>query len=162
LQEMIVDYKGTVILVSHDRDFLDRICTSVLMAEGKGRWIEYAGGYSDMAAQRGAGVSAKPLSASRPAPSRAAISEGSAPAALSARKLSFKDRHALETLPGLMEAVSRDIAKLETVLVEPGLYNRDRTRHDKAAAMLTALQEKLAAAEEEWLHLEMLREETGG
>jgi ABC transport system ATP-binding/permease protein len=162
LQEMIVDYKGTVILVSHDRDFLDRICTSVLMAEGKGRWIEYAGGYSDMVAQRGVGVMAKPSTVSRSAPSRSAPSQGSSPPAVSSRKLSFKERHALETLPDLMQAVSRDIAKLEIVLGEPDLYGRDRARHDKATAMLAALQDKRAAAEEEWLRLEMLREETGG
>ncbi len=59
LQEMIGDYPGTVILVSHDRDFLDRTVTSVVVAEGEGRWVEYAGGYSDMLAQRGRGVEAR-------------------------------------------------------------------------------------------------------
>ena len=61
LQEMLDDYKGTLLIVSHDRDFLDRVATSVLMSEGDGRWVEYAGGYSDMVAQRGAGVSAAPI-----------------------------------------------------------------------------------------------------
>ena len=60
LQELLADYKGTVILASHDRDFLDRIASSVLVAEGDGRWREYAGGYSDMVAQRGQGLSAPP------------------------------------------------------------------------------------------------------
>ncbi|MFM9973245.1 MAG: ABC-F family ATP-binding cassette domain-containing protein [Beijerinckiaceae bacterium] len=167
LQEMLIDYKGTVMLVSHDRDFLDRICTSVLMAEGKGRWVEYAGGYSDMVNQRGAGVMAKPVIAAKPTITRGGAAKeasagvtSSAPSA--ARKLSFKERHALEKLPGLMEAISRDIAKLETVLAEPGIYTRDRARYDKAADMLAALQGKLAASEEEWLNLEMLREETVG
>ncbi len=75
LQEMLTDFPGTVILVSHDRDFLDRVCTSVLVSEGAGRWIEYAGGYSDMVMQRGAGVSArtveKPKAESAAAPRRA-------------------------------------------------------------------------------------------
>src|SRR5690606_40402189 len=65
LEEMVSDYAGTVIVVSHDRDFLDRVATSIVMAEGDGRWLEYAGGYSDMVAQRGAGVSAR--SAAKPA-----------------------------------------------------------------------------------------------
>ncbi len=97
LQEMIIDYAGTVILVSHDRDFLDRICTSVLMAEGRGRWVEYAGGYSDMVAQRGAGVAAKAAAAPEPRGKREAAP--AQPAGEPARRLSFKERHALETLP---------------------------------------------------------------
>jgi ATP-binding cassette subfamily F protein uup len=158
LQEMLLDYAGTVILVSHDRDFLDRICTSVLMAEGRGRWVEYAGGYSDMLAQRGEGVTAKaaPAAAAGPKAGREA-----APAT-AVRKLSFKDRHALETLPGLIAAMERDMAKLAAVLAEPDLYSRDRARHDKASAMLTQLQAKHAGSEEEWLRLEMLREEVEG
>jgi ABC transport system ATP-binding/permease protein len=160
LQEMIVDYAGTVILVSHDRDFLDRICTSVLMSEGKGRWVEYAGGYSDMLAQRGAGVTAKATAA----PTREARSETRQPdePQAAARKLSFKDRHALETLPGLLAAMERDMAKLAALLAEPDLYTRDRARHDKASETLTALQARHAASEEEWLRLEMLREEIEG
>jgi ABC transport system ATP-binding/permease protein len=163
LQEMLVDYKGTVILVSHDRDFLDRICSSVLMSEGKGRWVEYAGGYSDMVNQRGAGVSAKIV-----APSQMQIKtveEAPSPAETifaPSKKLSFKERHALETLPNLMEAMKRDIAKLEQLLAEPDLYTRDRKRHDKAAETLAELQEKFAQSEDEWLRLEMLREEIEG
>ncbi len=138
LEEMLTDYAGTVLLVSHDRDFLDRICSSVLMAEGKGRWTEYAGGYSDMLAQRGKGVEAK-AAASAKASAKAAA-EPAREAAAGARKLSFKDRHALDTLPGLIDAMGRDIAKLEAVLAEDGLYARDRARYDKAAAMLADLQ----------------------
>jgi ATP-binding cassette subfamily F protein uup len=157
LQEMLNDYSGTVILVSHDRDFLDRICTSVLMAEGQGRWTEYAGGYSDMLVQRGVGVQAR-ATAPPPATDRSARSATASGSELQ-RKLSFKDRHALETLPGLIAAMERDIAKLTAVLAEPDLYARDRSRHDKAATMLAELQSKRAASEDEWLRLEMLREE---
>jgi ABC transport system ATP-binding/permease protein len=156
LQEMLIDYAGTIILVSHDRDFLDRVCTSVLMSEGRGRWTEYAGGYSDMLAQRGAGVAAKASSA----PAAAAKAEKAAAAAADgARRLSFKDRHALETLPDLIAAIERDMAKLSAVLAEPDIYVRDRARYDKATAMLAQLQARHAASEEEWLRLEMLREE---
>jgi len=161
LEEMLTDYAGTVLLVSHDRDFLDRVCTSVLMSEGRGRWIEYAGGYADMLAQRGKGVEAR-------APAGRAPGKGESPqgaprdAAASPRKLSFKDRHALETLPERIDAMARDIAKLEAALAEPGLYARDRARYDRAAALLSELQGKRAAGEEEWLRLEMLREEAEG
>ncbi len=76
LEEMLANYPGTVLVVSHDRDFLDRVATSVLMAEGDGRFVEYAGGYSDMLAQRGQGVeareTAKPQAASPPPPKSAA------------------------------------------------------------------------------------------
>ncbi len=71
LQEMLADYPGTVIVVSHDRDFLDRVATSVIVAEGEGRWTEYAGGYSDMVAQRGFGVTA-PAAAAKPKAEKAA------------------------------------------------------------------------------------------
>ncbi len=161
LQEMLIDYAGTIILVSHDRDFLDRVCTSVLMSEGKGRWVEYAGGYSDMVAQRGAGVSAKTATLSK-APAEKSAKADAAPPAESTRKLSFKDRHALETLPALIGAMERDMAKLSSVLAEPDLYTRDRARYDKATAVLAELQAKHAASEEEWLRLEMLREEIEG
>jgi ABC transport system ATP-binding/permease protein len=160
LEEMLIDYAGTVILVSHDRDFLDRICTSVLMSEGRGRWTEYAGGYSDMLAQRGEGVAAKAAPASAAA-DRGARAEAARPAE-GARKLTFKDRHALDALPGLIAAMERDIAKLAALLGEPDLYVRDRARHDKAAALLSDLQAKRAASEEDWLRLEMLREELDG
>ncbi len=98
LQEMIADYSGTVLLISHDRDFLDRVVTSTVMAEGEGVFIEYAGGYSDMLAQRGQGVEAKTVAA----PKSARSAESKKPADRQ-RKLSFKDKHALETLPAQME-----------------------------------------------------------
>ena len=163
LQEMLADYAGTLIIVSHDRNFLDRVCTSVLMSEGNGRWTEYAGGYSDMLVQRGAGVTARSTPSKSASKSTASSESTDAPAAEAGqtRRLSFKDRHALETLPGLMEAMGRDIAKLEAVLAEADLYTRDRARYDKASAMLAALQQKRAEAEDEWLRVEMLREEIG-
>jgi len=158
LEEMLNDYAGTLLLVSHDRDFLDRICTSVLMSEGGGRWTEYAGGYTDMVAQRGAGVSARAAAGKLMDKSDARTQEREA----QPRKLTFKDRHALDTLPGLIDAMARDIAKLEAALAEPGLYARDRPRYDRAAAMLADLQARRSQSEEAWLGLEMLREELEG
>src|SRR5690606_26431328 len=103
LQEMITDYDGTVIVVSHDRDFLDKVASSIIVAEGNGVWTEYAGGYSDMVSQRGAGVDARTVGKTRPAPKAKAGS--AAPAPQGKRKLSFKEKHALETLPKTVDAL---------------------------------------------------------
>jgi len=156
LQEMIGDYPGTVLLVSHDRDFLDRTCTAVLGFEGEGRWQLYPGGYSDMVTQRGQGVTAK-----RGAPEKAEKPE-KAPAAQQSerkRKLSFKEKHALETLPKRMEQLQAEIVAAQAKLADPKLFSRDAAAFAKAAAALDAAQAALAEAEEEWLRLEMLREE---
>ncbi len=158
LEELLADYPGTVLVVSHDRDFLDRVCTSVIVAEDEGRWQEYAGGYSDMVAQRGRGVEAKATPAARPAQAPRAAATPAAPPP-SRRKLSFKQQHALDTLPARMEALQGDIATLRTALAAPDLYTRDRARFERFTTALTAKEADLAAAEEEWLELEMLREE---
>ncbi|GGC29813.1 ATP-binding protein [Siccirubricoccus deserti] len=157
LEELLAEYAGTVLVVSHDRDFLDRVCTSVIVSEGDGRWQEYAGGYTDMLAQRGRGVEAKPAAAPERAAAKPAAAPAPAPAAK--RKLTFKQQHALQTLPGRMEALQAEIAQLRTVLAAPGLYTRDRARFERFTAALTEKEAALAAAEEEWLELEMLREE---
>jgi ATP-binding cassette subfamily F protein uup len=99
---MLGDYQGTILLVSHDRDFLDRVATSILMFEGDGKWTEYAGGYSDMVAQRGAGVNARDIKAVE---SERVVPTPQQPKTQIKRKLSFKDKHALETLPGKMAAL---------------------------------------------------------
>jgi ATP-binding cassette subfamily F protein uup len=155
LQEMLADYSGTVLLVSHDRDFLDRVVTSVLAWEGPGRWIEYAGGYTDMVAQRGRGVEAKTArKTTRPAADKPAPQ--SAPSR--AKRLSFKDDHALKTLPSRMEALQAEIAGLQATLTDADLYVRDHAAFKAATERLTAAQAALSAMEEEWLTLEMKRE----
>jgi ATP-binding cassette subfamily F protein uup len=158
LQELLADYPGTVILVSHDRDFLDRVATSTLMAEGKGRFVEYAGGYSDMVAQRGEGVSARARDTTR------ATKPTSAPKQASAdrRKLTFKDKHALETLPARIEGLQAEIAVVRSRMTEDGFYARDPKGFATTAAKLSALEADLAASEERWLELELLREEIEG
>ncbi|MDD3444239.1 MAG: ABC-F family ATP-binding cassette domain-containing protein [Zavarzinia sp.] len=160
LEEILADYGGTVLVVSHDRDFLDRVATSVLAYEGPGRWAEYAGGYSDMVAQRGQGVSARaaeaPTAAPRPGGGEAA------PRSTAKRKLSFKEKHALETLPGRIEALTTEIATLQGKLDDGTLFGRDPAAFQKTVARIDAAQGELAAAEDEWLALEMLREELEG
>jgi ATP-binding cassette subfamily F protein uup len=159
LQEMLADYSGTVLLVSHDRDFLDRVATSVIAWEDPGRWVEYAGGYTDMTAQRGHGVEAK----SAPKPPRPAEEKpSSAPARSRARRLSFKDEHALKTLPGRMEALQAEIAGLQARLADPDLYARDRSAFEAATQRLGTAETELATMEEEWLTLELRREALEG
>jgi ATP-binding cassette subfamily F protein uup len=172
LQELLADYAGTVLLVSHDRDFLDRIVTSVLAAEGDGRWIEYAGGYADMLAQRrGTDLARGPrgtakagrTGSSEDTPARGASGRGRSDTPGSAkRKLSFKDKHALETLPATIATLAAEIAALGERLAAPDLYTRDPKAFAAASARLAAAQSEHAAAEEQWLELEILREEIGG
>ena len=162
LQEMIADYEGTVIVISHDRDFLDRVATGVLVSEGDGRWVEYAGGYSDMVAQRGAGVSKRAVQ--KPATRDRAAEAVPAPAAEPARKrkLSFKEKHALETLPDVIARLQAERQSLQTTLEDPALYSRDPRKAEQAGARLAVLDAEIAAREDEWLTLEMLREELEG
>jgi len=157
LEEMVSDYAGTVVVVSHDRDFLDRVATSVIMAEGDGRWTEYAGGYSDMVAQRGKGVTARTV---EKAPKAEKAKPAPAPAAPAPkRKLSFKEKHALETLPREIEKLEAEIAALNKDLAAPDLYTRDNNAFVAKSRALEAAMARKAAAEEQWLELEMLREE---
>jgi ATP-binding cassette subfamily F protein uup len=159
LQEMLGDYKGTLLVVSHDRDFLDRLTTSVLVAEGGGRWTEYAGGYSDMVAQRGAGVSGAPVS-----PGPAAAKEKPKTAAAQPQKakprLSFKEKHMLDTLPARIAELRARKASLQSLLDDSGLYVRDPAKFGEILAAFAAAEAALAEAEENWLNLEILREET--
>ena len=153
LQEMLADYPGTVLLVSHDRDFLDRVVTSTVAAEGHGVWTEYAGGYSDMLLQRG------PVEA--PPPPRATAKLANTRSGKTG-KMSFKDKHALETLPAQLEALQARIAALEAELAEPTLYRKNAARFAAATAELSQAQSKLSTAEERWLELEALRESLEG
>jgi ABC transport system ATP-binding/permease protein len=159
LQERLAEYPGTVLLVSHDRDFLDRVVTSVIAAERDGRWVEYAGGYTDMLAQRGpmpVGV-VQPATRSRPTAEARPRQAASPP-----RRMTFKDRHALETLPARIAALQSEVAGLGGLLADPDLYARDAARFGAMTTALGHAQEALAAAEEQWLTLEMLREEIEG
>ncbi len=159
LQERLAEYPGTVLLVSHDRDFLDRVVTSVIATDGNGRWTEYAGGYTDMLSQREpAGRGTAPAKASIPKRTRP-VTEVRAQPLARPRRMSFNDRGLLDTLPTRIAGLQTQIARLNAVLADPDLYSRDRERFGATTQALAVAQDELAAAEERWLTLEMLREE---
>jgi ABC transport system ATP-binding/permease protein len=163
LQEMLADYTGTILLISHDRDFLDRVVNGVIVPEGGGKWTEYAGGYSDMLAQRGQDLKQIAREPTKPAASRSSKEGNTSREAKPAkRRLSFHEKHALDTLPKTIASLQARIDAAHTRLDDPTLYARDRKAFDAESATLAAAQSELAAAEEKWLELEILRDEIEG
>ncbi len=163
LQEIVAGFAGTVILVSHDRDFLDRTVTSTIAPANPdapdGRWIEYAGGYSDMMAQR-KGASDEKRKAEKQEKAKASASSNSAAEPSKAKgKLSFKQKFALENLPKEMEKAQEEIARREQRMADPNLFTKDPAVFNTLADEMSKLRQKLETMEEEWLELEMLREE---
>jgi ATP-binding cassette subfamily F protein uup len=155
LEEMLADYQGTVILVSHDRDFLDRVVTSTIAFEGEGRWQEYAGGYSDMLSQRGNSPTNAQETKKR-TEKRAQVENQPA----SHKKLSFKQRHELEKLlPPQISQLQADIARFQRILTDPNLFTRDPKKFNATTMALAKAETDLAKAEERWLELEYLREQ---
>lgn len=148
LQELLDAYDGTVLLVSHDRDFLDRVATATIAMEGNGQATVYAGGWSDYVAQRGPRFEAEKLEKSKASKPKAKEQ--------SAQKdgLSFKEKHRLEALPAEIERLEKEIAKLEELMADPDLFTREPVKFKKASEALVERQEKLASCEEEWLELE--------
>ena len=162
LQEAIADYPGTVILVSHDRDFLDRTVTSLLAAEGNGRWVEYAGGYSDMLAQRGgAGCPPAPQVEATRRRGQDRCAACARPSSETKARASARSTRSRRSRPH-RDAPLRDRGACATELADPGALRARRRGLRKTAADLTQAEESLAKAEEEWLALEMLREEIEG
>jgi len=158
LESMVAEYAGTVLLISHDRDFLDRLVSSVIVPESNGRWTEYAGGYTDMLAQRGADLTRETPKAA----AKAVKEPKAAPApAEKKRRLSFNEKHALETLPKTIADLEAETRALQAKLDDPDFFTRDRAGFEKTTAALGAVQAKLAEAEERWLELEILREKLG-
>ncbi|MGE0668499.1 MAG: ABC-F family ATP-binding cassette domain-containing protein [Sphingomonadales bacterium] len=158
LEDTIANYAGTVLLVSHDRDFLDRMVTSTISFDPDGKVREYAGGYSDMLAQRG-GVQNIMATMPRPEPARPKPAE--APKAAPAKpRMTFKDRHELEKLPGEIEALERDVARIETQLADPAALDADGIA--RLAKLLRTAQSLLTRKQDRWLELEMIREDLEG
>jgi len=163
LQELLAEFDGTVLLVSHDRDFIDRVATSVIASAGDGAWVEYAGGWSDHLAQKAgaqAGAQAAPVAS---APARSAAPKPGAPAKKTpARKLSYAQTRRLELLPDEMAALEREITLLERKLADANFYARDPRAFAKATDALAERRTSLERAENEWLTLESAREAAEG
>jgi ATP-binding cassette subfamily F protein uup len=153
LEEMLDSYEGTLIVVSHDRDFLDRIVSSTIAVEGGGVVREYVGGYTDYLRQREQREDRAAKAAAKAKPATAAAPKPAAPA----KKLSFKEQHELATLPDTMAKLEAARAQLEGVLADPGLY-RDAAKARETHVKLEQVRSALAAAEDRWLELEDLRE----
>lgn len=157
LEETLADYPGTILLVSHDRSFIDRIATQTISPDRDGRWSELVGGYEDMIRQRGGETVP---SSPPPSSETARVSQATRPANVgkAGNKLSYKERFTLERLPQEIAALESRIAALKMELDDPALYARNAERFQRTAASLAEAQTALAAAEEQWLSLEMKRE----
>ena len=162
LQELLSDYAGTLLLVSHDRDFLDRIVTSVLAPTGDGHWTEYAGGYSDMLAQRKGEDLEKAQRAAALGTRKPAIDAAEVNQQAPKSKLSFKEKHALSALPTEIAKLESEIEALAVKLADASLFTRDRAAFDKASARISEAQSQLEEAETQWLELEEKRAALGG
>ena len=158
LEEMLSDYDGTLILVSHDRAFLDAIVTSCLVPMGGGRWVETSGGWSDAAQQV---PSLTTRRAAKPA-DKAQKKQASVPASVGSKreaKLSFKDKHRLKEAEAAMPRLGAEIEKLESELSDPELFNKDPGRFQKVSDRLAAARSELEEAEMVWLEIEAMKEE---
>ncbi|MEM6465508.1 MAG: ATP-binding cassette domain-containing protein, partial [Pseudomonadota bacterium] len=156
LQEVIDGYEGTVLLVSHDRDFIDRVATTTLAFEGAGRVTVYAGGYSDMLAQRGDTAALRPATQKQKQKQQTTSPKPSPTKAVAG--LTFKQSDRLKKLPKEMERLEQEIAKLQAFLETPDLFAQDPDKFAKASEGLAERQAALTSAEDEWLELETLRE----
>ncbi len=166
LQEIVAGFPSTVILVSHDRDFLDRTVTSTIAPAvpdaPDGRWIEYAGGYSDMLAQRKGAIDERRKAEKATERAKPQEAAASAETAKGKGKLSYKQKFALENLPKEMAKAEAEIAKREERMADPSLFSKDPTTFNRLAAEMEKFRDSLTKMEEEWLELEMLREELEG
>jgi ATP-binding cassette subfamily F protein uup len=152
LEDVLSDYDGTLILVSHDRDFIDRLATSTIALNGRGGIVETPGGWSDFQSQN-PGFLEPPDDARR----RSKPPKAPAPARRVA-KLSFKDEHRLGVLEKRLPALADEIAAFETALSDPDLFRRDPSSFARATAAIDKVRRELAAGESEWLEIETRRE----
>ncbi|MGQ0611730.1 MAG: ABC-F family ATP-binding cassette domain-containing protein [Paracoccaceae bacterium] len=148
LQDVLGEYDGTVLLVSHDRDFIDRVASTTVAMEGRGRATVYPGGWSDYAAQRGAQAVQMPT---RAGSSHAGLREDVKKAA---QGLTFTEKKRLDALPGIIERLEAEINKLNDFLSDPAMFSRESVKFRKASEAIAERQAALAAAEGEWLDLE--------
>jgi ATP-binding cassette subfamily F protein uup len=149
LQDLLGQYDGTVILVSHDRDFLDRVAITTVAMEGDGKATVYAGGWSDYIAQRNQDDFGESV-----VKSKRAVSKGREKETSVSKGLSFTEKHRLDAIPAEMEQLEAEIGKLQELMSDPELFTANPTKFQKATDALIERQSKLEAAEEEWMALE--------
>jgi ABC transport system ATP-binding/permease protein len=156
LQEKLNAFQGTIFLISHDRDFIDRVATRVLAHEGNGTFVEYAGGYQDMLMQRKLAAPSKNVRHKQKNRSASEDERGAAP--LTKAKLSFKQTHLLETLPKKIEALEKTFAQAQEAIAAPDLYTSNPKRFQALTDLMEKTQQELSESEDQWLELEALRE----
>jgi ATP-binding cassette subfamily F protein uup len=153
LEDMLAEYDGTVILVSHDRAFLDGVVTATLAPRGDGTWLETPGGWTDLVRQ---GIPI--LGNQQPSKPKPSATPSAEPIAKAAKKLSYKDERRLSELEALIPKLESNIAQLEQTLNDPTLYSRDPTRFEKTSTQAVLARTQLQASEDEWLALLELKE----
>ena len=146
LEELLIDYRGTIILVSHDRAFLNNVVTSTLVFEGNGKINQYIGGYDDWLRQR---KTEQPISSQQPA-------KVQAKATTTSKKLSYKDQRELDNLPQEIENLEMQIADISEQISQPDFYKGDRAATAKTEIQLSELQQQLSHCYERWELLENL------
>jgi ATP-binding cassette subfamily F protein uup len=148
LEELLVDYTGTLLIVSHDRAFLNNVVTSTLVFEGEGVVKEYAGGYDDWVRARSAANVIAPPPAAKVEPARVPRERP--------RKLSFKEQKELERLPGVIETLESEQTELQQKFAEPGFYQQSGAEIAKVTNRLESVHEELQSAYARWEELETL------
>ncbi|MDZ7753365.1 MAG: ATP-binding cassette domain-containing protein [Gammaproteobacteria bacterium] len=149
LEELLIDYPGTLLLVSHDRAFLDNVVTGTLVFEGGGRVMDYVGGYTDWQRQAAARKVDNAIQAAAPL-KNAASREGQPKAKSSTPKLSYKDQRELEALPGRIEALESEQASLEATICDSGFYQQTKNQVDDTFERLATVRQELEVAFERW------------
>ncbi len=151
LEERLLEYQGTLLLVSHDRAFLNNLVTSTLVFEGDGRIGEYVGGYDDWLRQRPTGTATRPTATKNLAPATAAAT---AKPTQPARKLNFKEQRELEQLPARIETLEQTLSELQLQMADPAFYRQDNTAMAKTQTQLSSLQAELQTTYARWESLE--------
>jgi ATP-binding cassette subfamily F protein uup len=146
-----MSYTGTLLLVSHDREFLDHVVTSCIVLTGEGEAVQTAGGYAEARRVMDAAKERRAAVAARNAPGTPQEAPEKAPPAK--RKLSYKEQRELEALPAKMEALEKEIADIESALGDPSIYSKDPSRAAALAERLEPAKAELDEAETRWLEL---------
>jgi ATP-binding cassette subfamily F protein uup len=162
LEDLLADYEGTLLLVSHDRDFIDRLATSTIALDGRGRAVETPGGWTDFVRQNPGFFTSEQRAASSQPKSESAPPIADRRSLIAPKKLSFKDAHRLRELDNLLANFPGEIADLEARLADPALYARNPAEYARLTGELERLRAQLGTAEDEWLALEEKREALAG